>query len=112
MRCQDELGGDFDACDAADLDWGHFPNTGLVSRGAEVVEYQIVEYTGRGTPVAWVSEMGVSNGKTEYWVNIGYPGIKFLSNRFHYSRVRAEYEVAEWNHLFGHCEEPDILAVD
>lgn len=60
---------------------------------------------------AWVGDMKTSAGM-DYYVCVGYgPAYgEYLTSSNFKIRGRAEYEVAEWNHLFGRCEKPDILA--
>lgn len=59
---------------------------------------------------AWVGDMKTSAGM-DYYVCVGWPD-RYMTPQLYQIRGRAEYDVAEWNHLLGHCEEPDILAFD
>lgn len=62
---------------------------------------------------AWVRDMPTSAGM-EHWVCVGYGNThaEHLTTNVFKTRGHAEYEVAEWNHLFGRCDKPDILAFD
>lgn len=60
---------------------------------------------------AWVATMTTSGG-TNYYVAVGFPGGSYITPQMYDIKGRAEFDVAEWNHLFGHCEKPNILAFD
>lgn len=62
---------------------------------------------------AWVGDMKTSAG-IDYYVCVGHgEGYgEYLTTHKSRIRGRAEYEVAEWNHLFGRGDKPDILAYD
>lgn len=67
----------------------------------------------RGTVRAWVMDMKTSAGM-EYYVAVGYSSSHgdYMTPNMYPIRGRAEFDVAEWNHLLGHGPEPDILAFD
>lgn len=65
---------------------------------------------------AWVGEMKTSAG-TDFYVCVGRDtgnplDRTYLTPNKYSIRGRAEYDVAEWNHLLGHGPKPDILAFD
>ena len=62
---------------------------------------------------AWVGDMKTSAGM-DYYVCVGHGKDcgEYMTPNVYKVRGRAEYDVACWNHLFGHCDEPDILAFD
>lgn len=65
---------------------------------------------------AWVGDMKTSAGM-DYYVCVGRDtgnpfDRTYLTPNKYSIRGRAEYDVAEWNHLLGHGPKPDILAFD
>lgn len=62
---------------------------------------------------AWVGDMKTSAGM-DYYVCVGHGKAygEYMTPNAYKIRGRAEYDVASWNHLFGHCGKPDILAYD
>ena len=67
----------------------------------------------QGAMSAWVGDMKTSAGM-DYYVCVGHGKDcgEHMTPNVHKIRGRAEYDVACWNHLFGLCEAPDILAFD
>jgi len=67
----------------------------------------------QGAMSAWVGDMKTSAGM-DYYVCVGHGKDcgEHMTPNVYKIRGRAEYDVACWNHLFGLCEAPDILAFD
>ena len=86
------------------------PDPDSDSEGEQV---QVAPHTPRGTMRAWVMDMNTSAG-VEYYVAVGYSSTHgdYLTPNMYPIRGRAEFDVAEWNHLMGHGPEPDILTFD
>lgn len=62
-------------------------------------------------PKATVQPMKLSNGTTDYFVQIEHEG-RTLTPHMHKIEGRALYDVAMWNWLFNGGEEPFILDFD
>lgn len=61
---------------------------------------------------AWVGDMKTSAGM-DYYVCVGFrDSSEYLTPNLYKIRGRAEFDVAEWNHLLGLGPKPDILAFD
>lgn len=67
----------------------------------------------RGAMSAWVGDMKTSAGM-DYYVCVGHGEEygEYMTPNVYKIRGRAEHDVARWNHLFGLCDAPDILAFD
>ena len=67
----------------------------------------------QGAMSAWVGDMKTSAGM-DYYVCVGHGKDcgEHMTPNVYKIRGRAECDVACWNHLFGLCEAPDILAFD
>lgn len=59
---------------------------------------------------AWVAVHKTSAGTT-YVVCVG-TAEKYLTTHEYFIKGRADFEAAEWNHLFGLCDKPDIMEYD
>lgn len=100
-----------DTVEASALNWGH--NVSNLCFDAEIVAYRIVKAPKeeqKPSISSWVAVHKTSAGTT-YVVCVGWAE-NYLATREYFIRGRADFEAAEWNHLFGLCDKPDILEYD
>lgn len=104
--------GETDISKACDLDWSH-GNPRLFT-GAEIVAYRVVDKNAGARAKddirSWLMPMSTSAGM-EYYVAVGWPE-NYMTPQMYKIKGRAEFDVAEWNHMFGHCAEPNLFDYD